>query len=264
VKNRKIRLGFAALLTVSFAWLVSATAAAQDMKPTVTPETIRMGTFYSGDNVRVEGETGPGKKIIIVVQGGKAKEVFNKVGRVGPIWINTGKVAVSDVPSLLLVFSSEPISECLTRAAIDKYGLDRPAFKKQVSIESQSSDKDRIADDFFSYKVKRGSYQLAKAGVRMGQPDEDGRPYSLNFTMPKAAGPGEYKINVLECQGGDVVANTEVPIQIMEVGFPALISWLASKRPSTYGMISVVVAMLAGFGIDFLAARLFKRRIARH
>lgn len=259
-----MRLVFAALLAVSFPWLASAAAPAPEARPTVTPDIIRMGTFYGGARVRVEGVTGPDKKIIIVVQGGKTKEVFNTVGRVGPIWVNKGKVTISEVPSVLLVFSTEPVSACLARVAIDKYGLDQPAIKKEVRIESRSSDKDRIADDFFLYKLKRGSYQLGEGEIRMGQSDEGGRHYSLDFTLPKVAGPGQYEISVLECRGGEVVKNTDVPISVIEVGFPALITWLASTRPSSYGIISVLVAMIAGFGIDFIAAHLFKRKMVGH
>jgi hypothetical protein len=237
---------------------------AQEARPKVTPAVVRMGTFYGGAAVQVEGVTGPDGKIIIVVRGGQVKEVFNKVGRVGPIWVNTDKVTISDVPSVLLVFSSEPITTCLTRAAIDKYGLDQVALKKQMHIESKTRDFDRIADDYFLYKAGQRTYQMNKAGIRMGQPAKDAMPYRLEFILPKAAGPGEYEIEVLECRGGEVVRNSDLSFKVVEVGFPALIAWLAARHSSAYGIIAVVVAMIAGFGIDFIAAHLFKRRIAGH
>ena len=53
-------------------------------------------------------------------------------------------------------------------------------------------------------------------------------------------------------------------LRVVEIGFPALVVRLAMQRPATYGLISVVIAMLAGFGIDFLAARFFKRKVAVH
>lgn len=237
---------------------------AQEARPRVTPELVRMGTFYGGARVHVEGVTGPDEKIVIVVRGSKATEVFNKVGRVGPIWVNTGKVSISDVPSLLLVFSSEPLSACLTRAAIDQYGLDKLAVKKQMRIESKTLDYDRIAADFFLYKIKRGTYQLANDDIRMIPSDKDGMPYRLDFTLPRAAGPGQYQIRVLECRGGEVVRNSDLAIKVVEVGFPALIAWLATERASTYGILAVVAAMIAGFGIDFVAARLLRRKIGGH
>jgi len=41
--------------------------------------------------------------------------------------------------------------------------------------------------------------------------------------------------------------------------------WGCSKeRGALYGMISIVVAVLAGLGIDFIVRRLFKKRVATH
>lgn len=253
-----------AALTISALLLGPATALPQQARLRVTPEIVRMGAFYGGARVRVEGVTGLDEKVVVVVRGQKVAEVFNKAGRVGPIWVNSGKVTISDVPSLLLVFSSEPVNDCLTRAAIDKYGLDLPALKEQIRIESKTQDHGRVADDYFLYKAKQGSYRLANGGIRMNQPDKDGLPYTLEFLLPKCAAPGRYQISVLECRKGEVVESSDVPLKVVEVGFPALVAWLATQHSSSYGILSVVVALLAGFGIDFVAARLFKRRMAGH
>ncbi len=102
----------------------------------VTPPTVEMGTFYGGAKMRVAGMAGAGNKIIVVVRGPSAAEVFNKVGRVGPIWVNTGKVTISAAPSLLLIFSSEPVNTCLNPTAIDQYQLDLGSLKKHVQIET--------------------------------------------------------------------------------------------------------------------------------
>jgi hypothetical protein len=262
--HRNIPFALAVILAVFASWLTPAAAQAQEARVRVFPEIVRIGTFYGGARVRVEGVTGVGENIIILVRGGKVKEVFNKIGRVGPIWINTGKVTISDVPSLQLVFSSEPVGTCLTRAAIDKYGLDLPALKKQMHVESKTGDDERIADDYFVYKIKQGTYQVENRGIQQGQPDKDGTPYRLDFTLPKSAGPGQYEIKVLECRAHEVVRNSDLSLKVVEVGFPALIAWLAMEHASAYGIIAVVVAMIAGFGIDFITARLFKRKVVGH
>jgi len=256
-----MQIAVTAILIISALWLVPAAALPQAARVKVTPEIVRMGAFYGGAHVRVGGKTGLDEKVVIVVRGQKLTEVFNKAGRVGPIWVNTGKVTISDVPSLLLVFSSVPVEACLTRPAIDKYGLDPPALKKQMHIESKARDYGRVADDYFFYKAKQGSYRLANGGVRMNQPDKDGLPYTLEFLLPKCAPPGQYEISVLECRNGEVVASSDFPLKVVEVGFPALVSFLATQRSSAYGILCVVVALIAGFGIDFVAARLFERKM---
>jgi hypothetical protein len=124
-----------------------------------------------------------------------------------------------------------------------------------------------VAKDYFFYKKMQGSYSLVNGGFRMSQPDPGAVPcatYTLEFVLPRCAAPGQYQVSVLECRGGGVVVSSDVPLQVMEVGFPALIAWLASQHASSYGILSVVVALLAGFGIDFVAARLFKRKVAGH
>jgi uncharacterized protein (TIGR02186 family) len=252
-----------------FIAFVSAPGPAQTATPVeqarvkVTPAVVEMGTFYGGAKVQVEGIAGLGDRVVIVVRGSGASEVFNKVGRVGPIWVNTGKVTISAVPSVLLVFSSEPVSACLNRAALDSYQLDSAALKRQMRIETKVPDPG-IANDFLMLKAKRGIYQLAGGGIQTRAPGEDGLPYSLEFHLPRSVSPGIYRVSVLECRNGEVVENSEVDLRVVEVGFPALVVRLAMQRPATYGLISVVIAMLAGFGIDFIAARLFKRKVAVH
>jgi uncharacterized protein (TIGR02186 family) len=259
-----VQNALAAIFTISSLWLVPAAAWPEETRLKVTPEIVRMGAFYGGAAVRVEGVTGPDEKVVIVVRGQKVTEVFNKAGRVGPIWVNTGKVTISEVPSLLLVFSSEPVNACLTRAVIDKYGLDLPALKKQIRIESKMGDDERVADDYFRYKANQGSYRLEYGGIQMNQPNPDGLSYRLEFVLPKCAPPGQYQISVLKCRKGEVVESSDVPLKVVEVGFPSLVAWLAAQHPSSYGILSVVIALLAGFGIDFVAARVFKRRMTGH
>jgi uncharacterized protein (TIGR02186 family) len=254
-------------LTLQFLVLslfAQAAAALEPAKVKITPSTVELGTFYGGTPMRVAGIAGAGSKIIVVVRGPFTAEVFNKVGRVGPIWVNTGKVTISAAPSLLLIFSSEPINTCLNSAAVEQYQLDLGSLKKHMRIETKAQDRDRIADDFLAFKAHQGNYRIKSASVQMGTLAQEGLPYSLDFEMPKSASPGKYEVSVLECRDGKVVNKADLDLAVVEVGFPALVARLATERASLYGIISVIIAMAAGFGIDFIASRIFKRRVAAH
>lgn len=69
-------------------------------------------------------------------------------------------------------------------------------------------------------------------------------------------------MTVLECRKGAVATQSDVDLALVEVGFPALIAHMAKEHASVYGIGSIVIAMLAGFGIDYLASRIFKRKAA--
>lgn len=241
-----------------------AAAALEPGKVKITPPTVEMGTFYGGAKMHVAGIADAGSKVIVVVRGSSAAEVFNKVGRVGPIWVNTGKVTISAAPSLLLIFSSEPVNTCLNSAAIDQYQLDLGSLRKHMQIETKAPDRDRVADDFLALKAHQGNYRINSASVQLGALDQGGLPYSLDFEMPRSATPGEYQVSVLECRNGEVANKSDVDLGVVEVGFPALVARLARERASLYGIISVMIAMAAGFGIDFIASRIFKRKVAAH
>jgi hypothetical protein len=252
----------------------------------VTPSVVEMGTFYGGTKLHVEGTVASGSKVLVIVRGKEVTELFNRVGRVGPVWINTGKVSVSGVPSLLLVFSSEPVFDCLCRRAMDDCMCDVEAVKKQVRIKPEKEADDSIAEDFLKLKVRQGNYQMSGDGVRVGSaaqvlgatsslvmageaaevpPSTDGtEPYSLEFTWPKSAAVGTYEIRVHACRDGEVKESSAVPLKVVEVGFPAMITSSARSHASAYGIASIIIAMLAGFGIDFVSSRIFKKRIARH
>ena len=265
--HRIVRMALIAGLIIAALRIAPAAALAQQLGVRVTPDTVRMGAFYGGATLRVEGTAGEGGKIIVIVRGPKVTETFNQAGRVGPIWVNTGKVTISEVPSLFLVFSSDPVSACLPRAVIDQDGLDLQAVKRQMHIECKTRDYGRVADEYLAYKGNQGSYRLVSGGFRMTQADPAGlscASYSLELKLPKCAGRGQYQVRVLECRGGEIVASSEIPLTVVEVGFPALVAWLASQHASYYGIICVVVALLAGFGIDFVATRLFKRKMVGH
>ncbi len=259
MRHRRLAVFVLQLLVTSLC--VQAAAGFEPGRVTVTPSTVELGTFYGGAKVHVAGNTLAGSKVVVVVRGPSTAEVFNNLGRVGPIWVNTGKVTISGVPSLLLIFSSEPIKACLNSAAIDHYQLDLESLRRHIQIEMKGPGRNGIADDFLAFKAHQGTYRISSGGVQMGVTAEEGVSYSLDFDMPKTAGPGKYEIDVLECSGGAVVNNADLDLAMEEVGFPAVIARMARERAPLYGAMSVIMAMVVGFGIDFVAARIFRRTL---
>jgi len=230
----------------------------------LTPPVVRMGTFYGGARVHVEGTAPAGADVIVAVRGVGVTEAFRRVERVGPIWVKTGNVLVSGVPSLLLVFSSAPLESCLSRAELDRQQLDAAAVKRSIKIRPAQKGEDRLADDYLKLKILQASYHVEGGGIQATRVEGGRERYALAFDWPKSAGPGTYMVSVGTCQAGVAGDDLQVPLKVVEVGFPAMLADLAKERGALYGMISIVVAVLAGLGIDFIVRRLFKKRVATH
>jgi hypothetical protein len=228
---------------------------AAELSVRVTPPVIQMGTFYKSGQVRVTGISDRGTALVIVVWGAEEAETFNVKGREGPIWVNVGKAKISGVPSLFLCFSPQSVRSFLSGEIVEQYGFDLVSLKKQMRIEPSRMDRDFIRTNFLKLKTDEDSYRFADGVVKMGDPSGDGTPYTAEFNWPKKAPPGSYEVQVYEAREGSIVRESRAPLTAVEVGFPALMSSMARNRAALYGLLAVLVTMLAGFGMDFLVSR---------
>jgi len=233
---------------------------------TISPGVVQMGAFYNGVQVKVEGIAENGSNVIVIVAGKDCDERFNTKAKAGPIWLNSGKVRVTGVPSLLLRFTSGPVELLLAREVIEAHDLDEGALRRRIRIEPAAGGRDEsLRGDFVALKSEQGRYQFVDGGVAMGEPGPQGAPYSLAFTWPRRAPPATYDVRVYEIRDGSVIRESSAPLRVTRVGFPAWLAGIAQQSAPLYGLTAVVVGAIAGFGIDFATMLLFgKKRSIGH
>ena len=226
----------------------------------LTPPSIEMGAFYGGSSLRIEGRTERGCAPVVVVRGPEVKEAFSRKGRSGPIWVNAGKLEISGVPSLFLCFSPAPVRSLLSAEAVARGGLDEAALKSRLVIEPARMDHEVIREHYLKLKAEEGMLGVFPDGVQTGQPGESGVAYSVELQWPRKAPPGTYEVSVYECRDGAIIRHSTAPLRVTPVGFPAALGRLARGHGAAYGVIAVLIAAMAGFGMDFFASRLMRRR----
>jgi len=242
----------------------TAFCSASDPTVKLTPDVIRMGASYSGEWVRITGTAAAGSGVIVVLRGPRTEEVFNRKGRAGPIWINTGKVHISGVPSLFLCYSTGPVGSLLHRDEIERRQLDDLAIRRQMIVTPKEMDQDIIRAHFVALKREENVYRNISDGVKLGASGPNGVPYSVEFHWPRKAPPARYEVRVYECRAGLLVGRTTATLDVIKIGFPAAMADLSVRHATLYGISAVLVAALSGFGIDFLAAllrRMLRRRL---
>ncbi len=230
----------------------------------VDPPLIHMGTFYGGKDVTISGTASRGDQVVVAIRGADVEEVLNRKARVGPIWVNQGKVHISGVPSLFLSFSTKPVGEILSREAIDAYQLDEASIRKQMHVSPEAHDQPVIRENFLKMKTNQNIYQIRVGALETGTPGPEGTPFKVAFRWSKKAPPGLYKVSAYECRDGAVTGEMSADLKVDEIGFPAWMARMAKDRASLYGAFAVVVALLAGLGIDFVASRLGKGGAVAH
>ena len=231
----------------------------------VTPAVIEVKSNYSGAQVEVRGEVRIGARVVLMVSGPTKEEVFNRKRRVGPIWINSGKVRISGVPSLLLRYSSEPIGSWLSNDSLHNHQLDARSVMEHARVDPPDPAADRlIRADYLAMKTQQGMYLFTDGGVLLAEYGGRRASFTATFQWPKNAPPATYEVGVYEILRGSVTRHSSVSLKVVEVGFPAAVFDLATNHAPLYGALAILVAVLAGFGIDFLATLLFGKRRVGH
>ncbi len=272
----------AAILTLALPHPAAAQASAPSLK--LSPETVRMGSFYTGAKVKIEGTAPAGSQVVVVIRGDENDEFFNKKGRVGLIWVNTDRIHVTAAPSLFLSFSSGDVSSLLDRTSIEAYQLDEQAIKERLTsrchckcsitaqlrspsgarakcagVEPDPQYRELIRSSFLALKTREGRYQTHPDAVRMVNASAADSHYTVDLDWPKAAPPGSYHVEMYACKNRSVIARATAQLGVVEVGFPAQMAALSGRHPWIYGLLAVLVAIVAGFAIDALTARLRRR-----
>jgi len=222
--------------------------------PVVTPQAVDVGLRFGGAQLRIEGRAESGEQVIVVLRGQERDEGFNRKRRFGPIWISSGQVHVSGVPSLWLLFSSAPVGKILDREAIQRYRLDRTAVMAPIHIAPEDEEAPLFRSQYFELKQSQLLYGEHPGAVELLPPNGGGQAYRLDFAWPKTAPPATYRVHVYLCNRGGVVGRAEAPLEVRKVGLPKQISEMSLARASLYGLLCVLAAAAAGFGMDKIVA----------
>jgi len=225
-------------------------------EPTVSlsPSVIKIGALYGGTRLHIHGDISAGSDVIMLITGGESSQVFKHLGRAGPIWGTIGKVTVSGVPAVFVRYSSAPVDKILRPEEIERYRLSTEALRRALVISPQTGDAAILRNDYISLKLHERLYREFDSRIAIARSGGPIDSFSLDFHWPRMAQPARYRVDLYECSRGKVIAHTKSHLPVVEVGEPALLAGMATEEAPLYGIFGVIIAALAGFGIDFVTA----------
>jgi len=230
------------------------------------PERIEIGMNYGGAPLRIEGTVAEGSDVVVVIRGPEDEQEFNKKVRAGPIWISSGKVSISGVPSLFLSLSSGSVRGLVDSEVVDARVLDPEAIKHEMAVDAGGDvvDEELMKDNYLALKEEEGKYQVLDSAVELGSPSNSVVSYSIDLDWPRTAQPAVYEVTAYEIRDRRVTGTGEAELNVVKVGLPESIHAFALDKSVQYGALAVLLAVIAGFGIDFLTSRIFGSRPAAH
>ncbi len=222
------------------------------------PAVINISAFYNGSSVKISG-TIPAKAEAFIRLSGLKREIhLKKKGKVaGILWMNTGDVVFKDVPDTYILLTSSGLKDEIDSP---QSSLGFTALENQIEIEPADSDKSFLVGEFVKLQKKNLVYASDDNAVQYATSDNGLRTFTAVATIPPKMKPGTYTIEVFALENGSVTGTATKTLTVKEVGFPKQLANLAFNHSLLYGIMAVLVALVAGL----ITGVLFKGKGGAH
>jgi uncharacterized protein (TIGR02186 family) len=230
---------------------------AEEIVSGVSQTGVAITTSFDGAAILIYGAAirdqptpeGPLMEVIITVEGPDTPLVIRKKERVAGIWINRGAVEIASAPSYYAVAATGELSDILKPSEDVKYKISvTQTIRASGAAVADQADYlaalQRIKAASGSYKLGRDTVLLLRQAL-----------FRTDVTLPANLIEGTYKVRIFLTRGGQVIDLQNSQIEVHKTGLERALYNLAMDRPLTYGVLSLAMAMLAGWG----ASELFRR-----
>jgi len=169
--------------------------------------------------------------------------VRRKARRMG-IWINTDKVEVSSAPSYYAVASTGPLREILSETEDVRHKIRVDRLIRNVGTADKVDDPREFSEAIVRIRQNNGLYRPSAGSVEL----TDETLFRADFDLPANLTEGDFRARIFLVRNKAVVDKQETYIKVRKVGLERWIYNLAHQKPLIYGLLSLTIAIIAGWG----------------
>lgn len=211
-------------------------------------EILIFGAIKRDEPVSTEDDLG----VIVTVAGPDVPVTVRKKDRRLGIWVNTEAVEIDVAPSFYAVATNRPLRDILSdREDINTRISTARAIR---SVEAAESGTENFVRALIRIRAGQGLYQTIPEGVWV----EEDALFRTLIPLPANLTEGNYKAEIYLTRGGEIVDFYATTIPVKKVGLERWLYNLAHDNPLLYGLMSLSIAIAAGWGAS--AAFSFLRR----
>ena len=153
------------------------------------------------------------------------------------------------MPQLYEIHSTKPLEQSARRGGANGHALGYEALAEHAEIAPLGPRRKRAVVRRVR-EVQGGLAALRRSSGKISFSDEGGRhTYYINTPWPYQAPPGDYLVTVYAVKDGKVVEQAESTVLVEQVGTVKALSSMAKNHGALYGLLSIMVALGAGFGV---------------
>lgn len=235
--------------------------AAAFLPDSAAPETVVAGlsrasvaitASFDGSDILIYGavkrETpipdGPPLQVIITIEApAQALTIWRKQRRAG-IWVNAESVDVGAAPAFYVVATSGPLDQIIAPDWDRRYRISLPLALRAFGGDVEVADAVPFTEALLRLRKANGLYRLDEGSVGV----EKQTLFRADVRLPANLVEGSYSTRIFLLREGQVVDVYRAPIEVRKVGLERWLYRLAFDQPLIYGLMSLAVAVAAGWG----------------
>ncbi|MBJ3763946.1 TIGR02186 family protein [Maribius pontilimi] len=226
-------------------------AKAEDLVAGLSQSRISISANFDGSEILIfgavkrdspipEGQLG----IIVTVEGPKTPLTVRRKDKQALIWVNSAAVEIDRAPSFYAVNTSGPLEQVLKQTSDMRHSITVRRAIRSVGAPMDIQDPTNFTDALIRIREAQGLYQQNVGAVEI----EDQTLFNTSVALPANLVEGDYTSRIYLTREGQVIAEYASSIDVAKVGLERFLFTLAHDQPLAYGLLSLAIAIAAGWG----------------
>ncbi|MEL7214802.1 MAG: TIGR02186 family protein [Pseudomonadota bacterium] len=228
-------------------------AQAEQVLADLSQNRVAITTSFEGSDIFVYGavsrispppaDEGPLEVIVEIVGPVSGVMVRRKERKLG-IWVNTDAVEVDKAPHFVAIASTGPLEEVVSFTEMMRHGIGYEHTVKLIDAPADIEDVQEFRRAAIRIREAEGLYRQLPGTVKL----TNETLFSTSIDLPSNLVEGDYTARVFLMRDKAVLDNFETTIAVRKAGLERWIYTLAHEQPLIYGILSILVALFAGWG----------------
>jgi|TARA_B110000196_G_scaffold318687_1_gene334663 uncharacterized protein (TIGR02186 family) len=213
---------------------------------------IHIQTDFNGKDIIIFGILEAEEDTIISIKGPNIDTKISKKGRIFGFWFNSKKIVYKKLPSIFFISSSSPIKNILNKETLIKEKLYFDDLLTNSITQRNFIPKKKLKEwDKNLIRIKKNQNFYKEYKLK----NIENKLFQTRVFFPAESIPGNYEVTTYQIKNKIILSKKNRVIIIKKSGIGDKIYKFAHEKSSTYGILSIIFAILSGF----IAATVFRR-----
>ena len=181
--------------------------------------------------------------VVITVTGPSIPVTVRRKERMAIVWANRDTAVVDEAPSFYAVATTGPLDEIMSATERLRHRVGLDMVVRTIGARAEVADPDSFLAAVVRIRQRNGLYRVQPGAVDLAEETL----FSTEIRLPANLVEGDYAAEMFLLRDRRVVNVAQTEIQVRKAGLERLIYTTAHERPLLYGILSIAVALFAGW-----------------